>query len=97
MDLKKPYENLLASHIVKAIHSLQTVQALLILITWPTPVNAQPESPTWNYCGLVANTARLIGIHEPGREKEYGFPRATSQDVKLRTRTWMHIFHRCTM
>jgi len=71
------------------------MQAILILITWPIPVKSQPEDPTWNYCGLITSAARLIGLHEPGREKEYGFPRATPHEIELRTKTWLQIFHRC--
>lgn len=56
---------------------------------------AQADDPTWNYCGLVTSAARLFGLHEPGRETEYGFPKPTPQEVELRTRTWLHIFHLC--
>jgi len=92
-SLKQPYEHLLARHIIRAIHSIHTIHAVLILVTWPIPVKAQPEDPSWNFLGLITNSARSLGYHQPGREKEYGFPRATPGDVELRSRTWLQIFH----
>lgn len=93
-ELKKPYEQLLAPHLIKGIHSLYDIHAILILITWPIPVRSQPDDPTWNYCGLVTNAARLIGLHQPGREKEYGFPKVTPQEVYFRSMAWLYIFNR---
>ena len=92
--LTQAYEPLLGSCLVKAIFSLSTLHAILILVTWPIPVQSQAQDPTWNYCGLITNAARLLGLHEPGREKEYGFPRATPREVELRSKTWLQIFHR---
>ena len=92
--LTQAYEPLLGSYLVKTILSLSTIHAILILVTWPIPVQSQPQDPTWNYCGLITNAARLLGLHEPGREKEYGFPRATPREVELRSKTWLQIFHR---
>lgn len=42
----------------------------------------------------MTNAARLLGLHEPGREKEYGFPRVTPREVELRSETWLQLFHR---
>ena len=92
--LTQAYEPLLGSCLLKAILSLSTMHAILIFATWPVPVQSQPQDPTWNYCGLITNAARLLGLHEPGREKEYGFPRATPREVELRSKTWLQIFHR---
>lgn len=92
--LRPAYEQLLASHVVRAIHSIHTIHAILPLLSWPLPVKAQPEDPSWNFCGLITNAARVLGYHEPGREKEYGFPRATSNDIALRSKTWLDIFHK---
>lgn len=92
-SLKQPYEHLLASHIIRAIHSIHTIHAILILVTWPIPVRSQPEDPSWNLCGLMTNAARGLGYHQSGREKEYGFPRATPREVELRSVTWLQIFH----
>ena len=92
--LTQAYEPLLGSCLVKPIISLSSIHAILILVTWPFPVQAQPQDPTWNYCGLITNAARFLGLHEPGMEKEYGFPRATPREVDLRSKTWLLIFHR---
>ncbi len=91
--LTQAYEPLLGSCLMKPMLSLSTMHAILIFVTWPTPVQAQPQDPTWNYCGLITNAARLLGLHEPGREKEFGFPRATRREVELRSKTWLQIFH----
>ena len=93
-SLIQPYEQLLSSYLVRAIHSLNTIHAIMILVTWPLPVKRQPEDPTWNYCGLIINAAICIGLHRPGREKEFGFSRAIQKDVELRSKTWLQIFHR---
>lgn len=74
------------------MHALSTIHAILIICTWPLPVQKQPDDPSWNYCGLITNAAVNIGLHQPGREREYGFPRATPQDVSLRSRTFLYVF-----
>ena len=88
----KPYQELLASHLIQPMHTLATIHALLILCTWPITVPTQPDDPSWNYCGLATNAALLVGLHKPGQEREYGFPRATTRDIELRSRTMLQIF-----
>jgi len=92
-----PYQQLLASHLIRPIHKLPIIHAILILCFWPLPVNKQPDDPTWNYCGLITNAAINIGLHRPGREREYGFPRSTERDIELRSRTWLQIFQLNTL
>ena len=88
----EPYEQLLSSYLVRPLHTLTTIHALLILCYWPLPVPMQAQDPTWNYLGLVTNAATQLGLHHPGDAREYGFPRVTPKDVELRTKTWLHLF-----
>lgn len=91
------YEELLSFCLVRPLLALKTFHALLILCYWPLQVPVQIQDPTWNYLGLITNAATQLGLHRPGSEKEFGFPRASARDVQLRTNTWLHIFQLNTM
>lgn len=86
------YEQLLSGYFIRPMLALSTLHAVLILCYWPLPVPLQAQDATLNYLGLLTNAATQLGLHRPGCEKEFGFLRATSKDVELRTRTWLHIF-----
>ena len=95
--LIQPYEQLLSTYLVRPMHALSIIQAILLLCHWPLPVPLQPQDPTWNILGMITNAAVNIGLHRPGCEREYGFPNVTQREVGLRTRTWLRIFHFTTM
>lgn len=64
-QLKSAFHGLLSEYIVRAIRCTYTVQALLLLCTWPMPVASQGDDPSWNYCSLAVSAVQQIGIHEP--------------------------------
>ena len=88
----KPFEQLLSAYLVRPMLALSTLHAVLILCYWPLPVPVISQDPTLNYLGLITNAATQLGLHRPGHEREFGFPRATLKDISLRTNTWLHIF-----
>jgi hypothetical protein len=63
--LQTVFHRLLSEHIVKTIRCTYTIQALLLLCTWPMPVSRQSDDPSWNYCNLAVSAVQQIGIHEP--------------------------------
>ena len=92
-----PYEQLLSAYLVRPMHSLLTIQAILILCHWPLPTPLQSQDPSWNFLGMITNAAVAIGLHRPGHEREFGFPDLTLREVELRTKTWLHLFQFTTM
>jgi len=72
---------------------LQSIQAVHMIAMWPLPNRMQPEDPSYNYAGIITNAALHIGLHAPGFEREYGFPKVTRVDTELRTQTWLSLFN----
>ncbi len=95
-----PHENLLAPLVHSAIHSLQTIHALLILCTWPVPKITQARDPSWNYIGLVVNAAMQLTLHQPLRRPEsfdryVGWYMSSLHDVstQIKALTWLSCFN----
>ena len=91
-SLIRAYEQILATTLIRPMLALQSIQAVHILSMWPLPFRMQPEDPSYNYAGIVTNAALHMGLHAPGYEREYGFPRCTLKDTELRTKTWLSLF-----
>lgn len=68
--LRTPFHRLLSEHVVRTIRCPYTIQALLLLCTWPMPVASQNDDPSWNYCSLAVSAVQQIGIHEPSHVEE---------------------------
>jgi hypothetical protein len=92
LELKEAYLELLSTTLVKAIRSVHTIQALLIICLWPLPVKKQIYDPSWGYCSLAVSAALQIGLHQSGSQWEYGFHKLSARDVEFRTKTWLGCF-----
>lgn len=93
--LQESYERLLQSAICKAMHSVQTVQAVLIICLWPMPRLHQSEDPSWMFCGLAMNSALHLRLNEPTIPQQladYDHSNAGKISVRSRTMTWLACF-----
>ncbi|GAM91177.1 hypothetical protein ANO11243_092240 [Dothideomycetidae sp. 11243] len=63
--------------------SMQSIQALLLLSTWPSPVRAQVMDPSWNLSGHAIAAATFSSLNETGDD-------GPVDDWK--TRTWLACF-----
>ncbi|KAL9573210.1 hypothetical protein ACKAV7_002895 [Fusarium commune] len=57
--LRAPYERLVQETVTDAPLPLYKVQALLLLCNWPLPTDKQWKEPSWLYCGVAIQAARL--------------------------------------
>ena len=86
--LAAPYEGLLSTILVRSIHSLKNIQAILLLCIWPFPVRHQHDQPSLNYCSMAVSAAMQMGLHRPGHSAEYNISDKTESNID-KTMTWM--------
>ena len=58
-------KSLVADSICSVSQNLETVQALLILSTWPFPVSSLNEDPSYYYSGISWQMSLQLGLHRP--------------------------------
>ncbi|KAI1343534.1 hypothetical protein F5Y15DRAFT_405904 [Xylariaceae sp. FL0016] len=91
--IKTPFQDMVSKETLRAPLPLETIQALLILCTWPLPVQAQHDDPGWICCGIAVNSALYLGLHRPNAapsrraiDVQHGTPQS-------RAMTWLGCFH----
>lgn len=91
--LEKPFLRLLSEQLFRSIRSIYTIQALLLLCTWPLPVTTQPEDPSWEYCGMAVAAATKMNLCKADTRKlpEVSVSSSTD-DTTLRLKTWLGCF-----
>lgn len=57
-----PYTDLTNRTLLKNPHSFHTVQAILFLCTWPSPIMYQLEDPSLVYAGIAVHAAFILGL-----------------------------------
>jgi hypothetical protein len=57
-----PFTNLTNKTILMNPHSLHTVQAILFLSTWPSPIMFQLEDPSLMFAGIAVHAAFILGL-----------------------------------
>ncbi len=65
LQLCGPLENLLSRIFLTSVQSVETVQALLLLLLWPISKDKEQHDPSWNYLGLVQNAAMQLSLYSP--------------------------------
>ncbi|KUJ07762.1 uncharacterized protein LY89DRAFT_742535 [Mollisia scopiformis] len=80
----EPYRHLLGQMLVNQIFFLETIQALTLLSFWPLAVPRQVEDPSWNYCGLITNAARKLGLDKAR-------PSSSDSTSVTKHKTWVAI------
>ena len=88
-SLLVPFKGLLSEYLVSPFRSERTIQALLLLCTWPFPVNMQADDPSWNYCGMAVAAALQRGL-KPSLGTAFQDPAA--DDASLKIKTWLGCF-----
>ncbi|KAK5053819.1 hypothetical protein LTR84_001781 [Exophiala bonariae] len=99
--LKSQLAPLLKVLLADTIHSqprtIATVQALLIMSTWPFSVTAVADDPSDFYCGIATQMALRLGVHRPTQShlhtygsEEHASASVVSREVQLTT--WMACF-----
>lgn len=83
------YRELLGRTLAGPILELETLQGLILLCFWPLCVRRQTEDPSWNYCGLITNSALKMGLHRITFDREKGQTSAASLLGKTGAKTWM--------
>jgi transcriptional regulatory protein LEU3 len=71
---------------------IQVIQGLLLLCTWPVPVNTESKDVTHILSGAAMNLAMEIGLHTFGIGQDFARTRL-AQDEKekvFRARLWLH-------
>ena len=73
-------------------NSIPSIEAVLILCSWPIPVNTMFKDPTHALAGVAMQLAVQNGLHFFGREQDFvrqSIDEARSK-VALRFRLWIH-------
>lgn len=86
-QLQSAFHRLLSEHVVRAIDCTYTVQALLLLCTWPMPVATQNDDPSWNYCNLAVSAVHQIDTKESVRAEG----KRSAQSIGY-LKTWLGCF-----
>ncbi len=73
--------------------SVQNIQALLILLTWPFPKTHHHADITSQLNGAMLHMAMQMGLHIPLSSHEYSRVKLqlTSADIDKRTELWAHV------
>jgi hypothetical protein len=90
-------KTLLADTIHSPPRTIATIQALLIMSTWPFSVTSVTEDPSDFYCGIATQMALRLGLHRPSQShlhaygsEEHANARTVDREVQLTT--WLACF-----
>ncbi|KIW83723.1 hypothetical protein Z517_02969 [Fonsecaea pedrosoi CBS 271.37] len=98
--IARPYEQLLAIHLLSPIRDFRIIQAILILCHWPNTGSQQSKDPSWQYCGIAMNAALQMGLDQLEAEMLHpgsrGQSKALQMSVQSRRMTWLACFNTST-
>ena len=71
-------------------HSINTIKALLLLITWPLPTESEATDTTSILIGIAMQAARNLGLHRPKDQQDFLRTkiRPTHQDLQEMIKVW---------
>jgi hypothetical protein len=85
--LLESYRSILSGTFIEPFHhSLESIQAIILICIWPLAVPRQVDDPTWNYCGLVTNAAVRMGINRLDLRREGSH---LDKGISIKNKTWM--------
>lgn len=85
--LLESYRGILSGTFIEPFHhSLESIQAIILICIWPLAVPRQVDDPTWNYCGLVTNAAVRMGINRLDLRREGSH---LDKGLSIKNKTWM--------
>ncbi|KAH8890610.1 hypothetical protein GQ53DRAFT_765808 [Thozetella sp. PMI_491] len=79
-------------------HSVETIQALLVMCMWPFRINRLSEDPSPFYSSIATQMSLQLGLHRPGqpywplRHGSFSGPTTTVADEEIRRSTWLACF-----
>lgn len=82
----------LAIDSLKLAATMEGVQALLLVVSWPFPRGGATLSPTFSLSGALIHVAMGVGLHIPAAGQEFSKirMRLTEEDVRQRAETWAY-------
>lgn len=84
-----PIRSLMADTLDPSKHSLEMVQALLIVCMWPFPFIDQRTDPSYVYSGIATHIGLGLGLHRP-LVVDFGLEAGDSHHTEeMRTSTWL--------
>lgn len=88
---------LLADTIHSPPRTIATIQALLIMSTWPFSVTSVTEDPSDFYCGIATQMALRLGLHRPSQSHLHAYgseehANARFVDREVQITTWLACF-----
>jgi hypothetical protein len=90
--LMAPYSDMINQAVLKASHSLHTIQAILYLSMWPLPVMHQPEDPSLMYAGIAVYASASLGLPQSAGPMSRTLASIESNDRHTMARTWLACF-----
>ncbi|GFF89722.1 hypothetical protein IFM47457_08246 [Aspergillus lentulus] len=92
LSLVDVVRSLLASHLLSASGTIQTMQALLLLCHWPLPFDRN-EDPSHALIAQATHLGLRLGLHRPGHGREFLADPSTVENVEhIRQMTWVACF-----
>ncbi|OIW32827.1 hypothetical protein CONLIGDRAFT_153799 [Coniochaeta ligniaria NRRL 30616] len=88
-------KSMIADTIHAASHSVDTIQALLIMCIWPFKTARLSEDPSHFYCSIATQMSLELGLHRPSqpywplRHGSLSGPSTVGMDQEIRLTTWL--------
>ncbi|KAF4177922.1 hypothetical protein CNMCM8927_008974 [Aspergillus lentulus] len=92
LSLVDVVRSLLATHLLSASGTIQTMQALLLLCHWPLPFDRN-EDPSHALIAQATHLGLRLGLHRPGHGREFLADPSTVENMEhIRQMTWVACF-----
>jgi transcriptional regulatory protein LEU3 len=90
--LINPVKALMRESLFDPLQAISTIQAVLLLSLWPTPINTTFKDQTHAMTGAAMNLALQKGLSKSSRKQDFaGVPLKYSEsDQVFRARLWMY-------
>jgi hypothetical protein len=80
-SLRNPVTKLAWSKISSPPHAIDTIKALLLLCSWPFPVESEISDMTPVFISIAIQAARKLGMHDPPNSQDFlGYKFQPSQE-----------------
>jgi hypothetical protein len=92
VGLKEPFQRLLRTQILSAPLPLKTIQAIIYLTMFPSPLRWQNNEPSWLYSGIAINAALYMGLHRTRPASSLRSIGVYAGAPRARAYTWLGCF-----
>jgi hypothetical protein len=91
--LQPGIEEMIGKLVVNPPRSIEVVQALPVLCSWPFTFCSTLRDPLFVCCGIATQIGRQIGLHRPGLSQEFSKRKEVLEiDEHVRNSTWIACF-----